>query len=733
MLQDSFYTAYTKIGESHFLLVMDRFGESLEALQSALKLSAPLNNKFMYITATQHLGLLYYNLHEYQKSIRCSEIALPYFQEKKNVGQEAAVYLNLGKAWRGLGDFGKAEHEFQNVLRLAPKLAGTFNDRVKAACSELAELYFDIGRPDQAMIYARRAVEALKIESEEADEVYSDLARYYFASKDYVRSKQAYEKALTYSKTNWIVWSGLAGMAAVEKKFPLADSLYERTMSLAEERSDYTDGSAVTAFFQKTMPVFQEAAYFYHTVRDWEKSYSALERGRARYFSRLTILSEARRSSQNKWMDSLRSIEREIGNYFGSVQESSDPLKHYVLESQRDRLMERLQAESPSYYNARKSQITSITKLQNLLGNQYQIVEFAVMRDSVLAIIIQSNRVTGIVLPIGSNTLKNTIDRATQNSAVAELHALYRSIFRPLEFVLDPVKDLIIIPDGVLFRVPFESLVQNEASSLKAARFLVYDYAISYAISASALAERLAHESHARKNYLGFAMSEFDTLAPLPFTRDQVRSASSRFSNADKAFDASIDKGWFFDHASSYRMIELATHAFVSDQEPMRSKIAMYERTIEGDVKPSWLYAYEIYHLNLDADLVSLSACKTGLGKFTDGEGFMGFNHAFSYAGANSLLLTMGNIDDEATKQIMDVFYSDIAKGLSKSQALAQAKRQYLQVAYDLKRSPLYWSGLTLWGNPRPISLTSNADVLILSTVVLILVLIGFRISRSKT
>jgi CHAT domain-containing protein len=110
------------------------------------------------------------------------------------------------------------------------------------------------------------------------------------------------------------------------------------------------------------------------------------------------------------------------------------------------------------------------------------------------------------------------------------------------------------------------------------------------------------------------------------------------------------------------------------------------------------MYFKELYTKAIPAEMVVLSACNTGAGKLVEGEGIMSLSRAFTYAGVKSTVVSLWQVPDKETSEIMLLFYEQLKKGLSKHVALANAKQQFIK-ANPLKSHPYFWSGFILIGN----------------------------------
>ncbi len=145
---------------------------------------------------------------------------------------------------------------------------------------------------------------------------------------------------------------------------------------------------------------------------------------------------------------------------------------------------------------------------------------------------------------------------------------------------------------------------------------------------------------------------------------------------------------------SDYRIIHLATHGLIDDKKPGRSAIIL---SLDPDPKEDGLLQMrEIFNLKLNADLVSLSACQTGLGQLIKGEGIEGLSRAFFYAGASSLLLTLWAVNDQASYQLLERFYFHLRSSESIMSALRKAKLE--MISSGALSHPYYWGGFVVSG-----------------------------------
>lgn len=190
----------------------------------------------------------------------------------------------------------------------------------------------------------------------------------------------------------------------------------------------------------------------------------------------------------------------------------------------------------------------------------------------------------------------------------------------------------------------------------------------------------------------------------LPFTRKEAEAISTLAPPTAKKlsldFSANLSNATNPELAN-YKIIHFATHSFINSRRPELSGIVLSLVDEEGKQQNGFLRTDEIYNLNLPAELIVLSGCKTGLGKEIRGEGVVGLTRGFMYAGAKRVAVSLWDVNDEATAELMSRFYKEMLSGkkLSPASALRQAQ---LSMSKDKRWSnPYYWAGFILQGEPN--------------------------------
>ncbi len=144
------------------------------------------------------------------------------------------------------------------------------------------------------------------------------------------------------------------------------------------------------------------------------------------------------------------------------------------------------------------------------------------------------------------------------------------------------------------------------------------------------------------------------------------------------------------------------------------------------------LNVYELYNMDLRANLVVLSACNTGAGKIIGGEGIMSLSRAFFYAGVPNVLLTLWTVTDQQSYRLMLAFYRNLKRGRPAERSLQKAKLEFLDNAAPQYQHPRYWAGFILAGNPEPLFMPDLFRPALVLAGILILCTIGFIILRKN-
>lgn len=336
---------------------------------------------------------------------------------------------------------------------------------------------------------------------------------------------------------------------------------------------------------------------------------------------------------------------------------------------------------------------------------------------------IWEKTIEGLTKTLGSPMQSQVFKR---RKLIKDAHQIYQMILSPFIAEMHDIKKLVIIADRDLFYIPFEVLLPtDEDKPYHELDFLVKKYEISYHASASLMMKTQEKASIHNNSFLGFApvfkdnyklpdteravttfgkMSKVvrgidgDEFLPLIDSEYEVKGISKILGQTEQnqiLLNQKATKQSLMSALSeqSYQFVHIATHGFVNFYNPTLNGLACYN---ESEKMGNFLYAGEVEAMDINADLVILSSCESGIGRIVEGEGLMAMSRSFFLAGAKNILFSLWKVNDEQTKNLMLNFYRNYQQQPSYSAALRQAKLKML--ADPATASPRFWASFILFG-----------------------------------
>ena len=259
------------------------------------------------------------------------------------------------------------------------------------------------------------------------------------------------------------------------------------------------------------------------------------------------------------------------------------------------------------------------------------------------------------------------------------------------------------------------------AARFKTHKYLLNAHSISYAFSATLLREMMQKQHRVNPSKPLIAYAPFfqgdTTLINLKFSDDVAMRNGlnplensgeevvriSKAMNGENRIGAESTAQNFIETAPHARILHLATHGKADDVSSEFSYLAFApERDSTNNSSTKGLiYVKDLYNLSLNADLVTLSACETGIGKLQRGEGIISLARAFTFAGAKSVVTSLWSVNDSKTKDLMLLFYANLLHGISKTKALCDAKRSF--IARNGNPHPFFWASFIAIGDMSPL------------------------------
>ena len=414
-------------------------------------------------------------------------------------------------------------------------------------------------------------------------------------------------------------------------------------------------------------------------------------------------------------------------------------------------MIEQLEVHYPEYYKLKFS--NKHEKLSELvLDKRYALVQFFTTDTSIYRFYKAGGKLSFIKITAGKDFNDKIISYTKMIPSYDQKKAydfnstgadIYDTLFQQINFSKH-ISSLNIVPDGQFEMLPFGLLNSGTAKNPK---FLIEDYSIKYDLIKTIFNRRRlpSHGTNDSRVILGIAGSynfnEFDEddettnrslrdlLVPLKWNETEVKNITNIFPGSlivDKHLERDFKK-----YLTDFNVLHLAVHALIDMDQPFNSRLVFTQE--EDSIEDNSLYSYEIYQMSLINKFIVLSACNTGIGKFQEGEGIMSFARAFLHAGAASTVVSHWQVDDQSTSQLMQYFYKNLKKGMTKSEALRQAKLTFLETAPPEKQHPFYWGAFVVIGDDSPLFRKSFTWVLPLTLLFfLVLAFISGELKRIK-
>jgi len=712
-----------------------------------------------------NIGTIYKRLGNYDKALGFLMEAL---EIDKQSGDDKAVSMalnNIGITFRlksllnsNKEDTYRALSYYFDSLKLAEK--NQYTEIEIKVLNNIGSIYSSSGNDYEAIKCFDSAYEkAEQIRYIEAmGMIFNNMGTVYMSLSMIKKAEESFNRAIKLaleirgSEILWEAYFGLGKCYERKHEFSQAAMCYKKSIDIVDcMRSQIVIDSYKVGFARNKLKVYESLIGLLYKMNINNASsiyikeiFHIVERAKARAF--LEILEESRinirkglsphlmkRESEASAHISL--INQEISNANISKEKRIKLLKDLQhAESDYTALIARMRIEIPGVANIVFPEPCHLDQVQRqLLNSNTALIEYFLGEKQSFIFIITKDKYNLFSLPpqeeirrslkaylkIISNPPKERFYGGLAAKRLCKELLLFHKNVIP-----DTIENLIIIPDGILYYLPFESLILPTYIQSLEDEFLISRYKISYMPSSSSLlflSKKKKAVSHS-KDLLAFGnpsyakktakkkkvtekhseiLKEFYqnqgfNFSALPYSEKEIKKISRFISQnkrdvylRDDAKEDVIKKIPLKD----YNIIHFACHGFLNEKFPSRSALLL---SLDNDVKEDgFLQVREIYNLRMTADLVVLSACHTGKGKLEKGEGVLGLPRIFFYSGVRSVVSTLWIIEDKSSAKFMSNFYYYLSQGMDKAQSLRLAK---LKMINSKLSHPFYWAAFILNG-----------------------------------
>ena len=733
--------SYKDIGEIYYR--KGNYDQSLIWYNQAKEIEEKFSLEEGLVRTYNNIGSIYLDKRNYER-------ALSWFHKSREIIEKIGLELQRGITFSNIGSVYQYQKLYDKALpwfNKAREMAEKLNDKVRLSTvyNNIGTIYSGKGDYEMALFWYEKSMAIRKKLGLEVDlsksynnigVVYSNIREMNTAIEWYQKAKKLRERlglevelARSYEDLSLSFYKSLKPDSALfyaQKNIDLNEILRQANKGEADRQ----------LFVTKSIKAIEIGISSAHTLQKPTRAFILSEKGKARGLS--DLLSEKKitsikppKSLNDPYVsvqNQLKAIQRILSSDIPAEKRKNLLHKRDTLYEMREEIEDQIRVFAPEFTDLVYPQTIDDSKLQSILHKDEVVVSYFVGQQTSYAWIITPFLIEMIDLdPTYSletlverfrndfinlqkaTTISSTPNRLKQaklNQQFFQLSSqLYQKLWAPLDSSgLLKDKKIILVPDGFLNYLPFELLVKDTVNKdFQDYHYLIKDHPISYYPSATVLYfERTKARKEAKpiKDYFGLAVSNFDNalctadgkaLASLTNTTTSVELIKKYFSpeKSTTIFDEEANRDDFSSlDLKDYRYLNFATHGQINPEQPEFSNILLHD---------GCLNLYEIFELELNADLVTLSACETGLGKLVRGEGMVGFTRALMYAGTPSVILSLWEVGDDSTKELFVDYYRQLASDVrEKHEPLRNV--QLKMIEEGKYSNPYFWAPFVFIG-----------------------------------
>jgi CHAT domain-containing protein len=636
-------------------------------LDEALALARKLETRRDEVATTlNNMGVVYREMGRYQDAMDVFEKALSIDRELRSRWAIAYDLRNQGLTLIRMGQAQKAI----SLLEEAVAEAHAIGDRVNEAKALL-------GLGEAQLAVDQNAEAAVSFES--ALELSVDLAL---------------------RETQWRALYGLAKLSLRSGSKSEARVTLMRAVEVIEGmRADIKVDRLKDGFLINKMEVYESLVILLLDMGNQVEAFNVAERSRARNF--IDLLGNQRLSLHGTvdqdLYDRHRTLRSRIEEYEALVAQSTEEPERKAyeqallreLDAYQDLLVE-MQAKNPQLAAMVSVDPLGLSELQSLLESGIALLAYYVVPDEVICWVIKGSGVETLRTPLGRTLLGQTVldyRRMTQNLEPVEetSQLLFEDLLSAVMPRLEGVQYLGIVPHGFLHYLSFATLWDGQA-------YLIDRVSLFYLPSASVLRytlERRVSDKNVRVLAVGNP-NLGDPALELPFAEREVGTIRWNFPNITTLTRDKATESWVTEHIGEFGIIHMASHGEFDPINPLFSAVKL----ARDENRDGNLEAGEVFNLEINADLVLLSACQTALGKVTSGDDIIGLNRSFFYAGTHALMSSLWLVSDVSTAMLIKHFYRAYVRSNK-----ADSLRDALLHTRNWYPHPGYWGAFILVGD----------------------------------
>jgi tetratricopeptide (TPR) repeat protein len=671
--------------------------------------------------ANTNIGYLYSQLELYGDAINNFESALTIWN---SVYQEAHpakgfVLFNLGRTHEKMAKLPEAREYYEKALKIYRQSYKEKHPDIARVYNALGNLDLSSGNYEGALQMYQLALDANVADFSSREVTINPPLRNFYDGNVLLYSllykAQAAElkyqrKTLSFGDLKFALRTLHTCDTLIEK---LRQQINNEKITLgAIAHEVYTDGvriateAAANAWEKQT---YYDDAFFFAEKSKAAVLLGALSEAHAKSFAGIP---DALLEEEKNLKSAIALCARKLAQKPGIQEEQYLRKTSYNLNRSYEAFSKKLETDYPAYFNLKYNSATpSLSQVKAKLPKGTLLLSYFIDEKNNRLYLFE---ISGKKFRVRESSLPPDFERnitGLRNSLIySEINTFTKASVHLGKTLLPrhiaaSISDLVIIPTGRLSIVPFETLITKKPKkegSFKDLQYLVSDYSVRYELSSGLILQKNA-STRSEPSILLCAPVDFTKeqgLPSLPGSESEVKEIANLF--ATRKLTNSVFLGQQADERNikqnrlkDFAFIHFATHGLVDQDHPELSRIYLHGG---ADNEDGNLYAGEIYNLQFNANLVTLSACQTGLGKISKGEGVIGLSRALVYAGARNSLVSFWKVADESTALFMQDFYKMLLENETSNltATLTQAKRNLMK--QEKYASPYYWAPFILIG-----------------------------------
>jgi len=704
-------TVLNNIGEIH--RYRGSYTQALEAYEAALETFQQLNTPEGTAAVLNNLGLIHDELGQYETALTFYQQSLT-LRERYNLPRRAISLHNIGFAYDQLQQDDRALTYYQQALALQQQN----NDLVGIAITRnnLGLLLSDRGQHHLALQELNTALALFQQLGNRPSigNTLDSIATVYKNQQQFDQAETYYRRAIATLKatenrtTLGIVLTNLGDLYERMGQLDKAVATYQEAIDSVFETilADLQGEELRSLFADKHADAYARLINLLWNQRRYEEAFNYVERARARSFLSQIVSGPVnlRAGAAADLLQQEKQLRTAIETLNGQIQslnrhartsEEMDAIARLrstltTREQEYADLLGKLQRQNPAAADLLSVTPATLPEIQQLIAPDTVLVEYFVMDDRTLVFLVSRDRpLIPITLNVSRQALSEAINTlyeydfaALDNPHPQSLQRLYTWLIKPLRSYLPSGSRLQIIPHNLLHYVPFAALTDGD-------RYLIDDFAIASLPSANVMRFLKEPSIAGRFPLLSLGNSTFD----LPSSKEEVQQISTLYNTqpllGDRASESAVWR-----EAGQSTILHLATHGEYNPISPLFSTLFL----APSNGYDGQLQTHEIYGLDLTQStrLVVLSACQAQFGNLSRGDEIIGLSRAFMYAGTPKVIASLWSVDDQATRILMEDFYTNLRQTSDEAESLQKAQ----QSTRNMYPHPYYWASFVMNGLP---------------------------------